>query len=817
MSTISDIRQAIRMLRRAPAVSLIAMLSIAIGAGAAAVVFAAVKAVLIEPLPYSQAESLVQIRTEFARGGSPRQDWVAWDDMQDVARDNRSFSGTGTYHYALFNLGGGPHSLPEAVYGLTVSAGVFPTLGVAPMLGRSILPEDTQLGRDREMILSYGLWVRRFQADPGVVGRMVRVNGHDCQIIGVMPPGFDFPMRLATSVSTPSRHMDFWAPLAVDPAQPHRDGTGYAAIARLRPGVSLEQARQDLAAIAARLAAAYPVSNRDRTLVAGRLRDRALGFAETGLVLLMAAASIFLLIGCANVANLLLARALARHREMAIRAALGAGRRRIARQLVTESCVLATLGGLAGYALSALAWRLLPAVAPMSIPRLDAARADAAVLAFTMAAAVVTGIAAGLAPAWRAGDQVLAAALRDAGGRGIAGAASSRFRSALLLSQIAVTVVLVVTGGSLAGSFVRLLRTDPGFHADRVLASIIVATGDRYRNHPEAQTLLFHRILDSVRALPGVESAGVVNPLPFSGDNTGGWVTATEAGVARPESQSVAEVDQVSAGYIETMGIPLLAGRQFREEDQEAGRDAAIVNDLAAARLWPAGNAVGSRICIDCAPGRPAQWKQVIGVVGSIRHAALDQPPGLEVYLAGGALSSADFLVVRSGRSFGELGQAIRRAVAAIDPDQPVFLSASMSTLIGDWLSDRRFIVTLLALTAWLALLLSAAGVYGVVSYVTSRRTQEIGVRMALGATPRQVHALIFGQGMRLAGLGMAAGLLVSVLLARVLRHWLAGLEGDNLGPAGIAVALVAATAALACWIPARRATRIDPVEALRQ
>jgi putative ABC transport system permease protein len=802
---------------RTPAVTLIAILSIAIGAGAASVVFAAVKAVLIEPFPYSHPEALVQIRTGSGRGASPRQDWVSWNDMQDVARENHSFTALGTYHYALFNLGGDPGSLPEALYGLYVSADVFPTLGVSPMLGRNILPEEAQPGRDREMILSYGLWVRRFQADPGAVGRVVEVNGHDCRIIGVMPAGFDFPMRLATTVSTPSGHMDFWAPEAVDPARTNRGSTGYGAIARLLPGTSLAQTHQDLSAIAARLAAAYPRTNENRSLQAGWLRDRTLGFAQTGLLLLMAAALVFLLIGCANVANLLLARTLARHREMAIRAALGAGRMRIVRQVVTESCVLASLGGLAAYALTAVAWRLLPAVTPMSIPRLADARADGTVFAFALLVSALTGIAAGLVPAWRAGALEPADALRESGARGTAGRSHNRFRSLLLLSEIVVTVVLVVIGGALTTSFVRLLRTDPGFDADHVLASIIVASGDRYLNHPEAQALLFRRILDSVRALPGVESAGTVHPLPFSGDNNGAWVTATDAGVARPETQSIAEVDTVSAGYLETMGVPLLQGRCFREEEMDPAREVAIVNDLAAARLWPGEDAIGKRICINCTPDRPAHWKQVIGVAGSIRHAALDRPPGLEVYLSGGALSTADFLVVRSHKPFAGLGREIRRAVASIDPNQPVFLSAGMSTLIGDSLSDHRFIVTLLAITGCLALLLSAAGVYGVVSYVTSRRTQEIGVRMTLGATPRQVHALVFRQGMGLAVLGIAIGLLTAMAVARVLRHWLAGFETDDPALIGMAVALVAATAAVACWIPAWRATRIDPIAALRQ
>jgi predicted permease len=805
------------LLGRTPAVTLISILITAIGVGAASVVYAAVKAVLIQPFPYFHPEALVQIRTDSGRGGNSRQDWVSRDDMEDVARESHSFTGIGAYHYALFNLGGHAGSLPEALYGLSISASVFPTLGVRPMLGRNILPEETQPGRDHEMILSYGLWVRRFQADPAVVGRIVQVNGHDCLIVGVMSAGFDFPMRLATTVSTPSGHMDFWAPLAIDPRQTHRDSTGYGAIARLRPGTSLSQAQQDLAVIAARLAREYPRTNTDRTLHAGWLRDRTLGFAQTGLQLLMAAALVFLMIGCANLANLLLARALARDRETAIRMALGAGRRRIVRQLLTESCVLGALGGLAGYVLSVLAWRLLPALTPTSIPRLAAARADAPVFVFAILVSLLTSIAAGLAPAWRAGAMESAGTLCVSGSRAVVGTSGNRVRSLLLLAEIAVTVVLVVIGGALTGSFVRLQRTDPGFDTDHVLASIIVASGDRYLQHPESQALLFRRILNAVRVMPGVESAGAVSPLPFSGDNNGALVTATEVGVARPETQQIAEVDQISDGYLETMGVRLLQGRFFREEEVDPARQVAIINDLAAALLWPGGNAIGRRICINCKPDEAPQWKQVIGVVSSIRHAALDQAPGLEVYLSGGALASADFLVVRSHRPFGRLEEAIRRAVAAIDPNQPVFLTAGMSKLIDDSLSERRFIMTLLSVTACLGLLLSAAGLYGVVSYVTSGRTREIGVRMALGATPRQIQLLIFRQSMRLAALGIVIGLITAVELARLLRHLLTGLEADDPALIGIAAALVAATAGTACWVPALRATRIDPVVSIRQ
>lgn len=804
-------------MRRAPAMTLIAVLSIALSIGATAVIFTAVEGVLIKPFPYARPDELVQLRNEFQYASQSVTDWVTWSDADEIARQNHSFTAVGVYHYALFNLAGEPGSLPEALYGLFVTDKVFPMLGVAPMLGRNILPEETRPGHDREMILSYGLWQRRFHSDPRVVGRTVVVNGHDCVIIGVMPPGFDFPMRLATTVNTPSHHMDFWAPESLHPVDRQHDaGAGWGAVARLRPGVTLTPARQDVAAISARLAREYPRTNEGLTIRVNRLRDRTLGFAGTGLILLLAAALVFLLIGCANVANLLLARALARQREVAVRSALGAGRMRLARQLITESCVLAAAGGLAGYGLAVLAWRVLPAIAPMSIPRLAAARPDAEVLVFTLALSILNGILFGLAPAYHVARTPIAERLRESGTRGMAGGGRSRLRSALVIAEVAVAVTLVIVGGMLTGSFVRLLRTDPGFDANRVLASIIIAADDRYIHDPAAHGLLFRRILNSVRGLPGIESAGTVDALPFSGENYGGFVTAREADAGERRRQLVAEVNRVSAGYLKTLGVRLLAGRWFREGEEDEARDVAIVNDRAAARLWPGQSALDNRICVNCQAGQPPNWKPVVGVVSTIYHSTLDRLPGLEVYLSSGSLPAAQFLVVRTDRPSGEIAQAVRRAVAAIDPRQPVFLSATMATLIGDSVSDRRFIMMLLAATGCLALLLAAAGVYGVVSYVTGRRTQEIGVRMALGAGSVRVLLLVFRQGMTLSAAGIGIGLLAVPAVVGALRHTLVGLEFASPALFWMALGLVTLTAAIACWIPARRATRIDPSMALR-
>jgi len=801
------LKPAIRLLTRTPSFTTVALLSIALTTGATSVVFTAVKSVLLDPMPYSNAARLVQLGAH-QKAAESHAAWISWSDIQDVARMNHSFASVAAYHYALFNLAADHSAPPEALYGLAVTANMFPMLGVSPLIGRNISAEEDQPGRNNVMILSYGLWTRRFHSDPGVLGRSVEVNGHQSTIIGVMPPGFDFPMRMATTVRTPSQHMDFWAPLGFDPAKQDRN-SGAGGVARLKPGVTIAQADEDVKAIGDILAREYPLSNKDRSLHAASLTDQTFGFARTGLLLLMAAALVFSLIGCANVANLLLARAFQRQREISIRLALGAGRARIARQLVIESCVLAVLGGLLGYAFTVLAWTLLPAVAPMTIPRLAAARADWSVFTFTLAVSLLNGILFGIVPALRASNRDPAQAL--IGARGSVGPARNLFRSALVSSEVALAVILVIIGGLLTGSFLKLLHTDPGFDRDHVLASIIIAAGDQYRTS-EQQGILFTKILDSVRTIPGVELAGTVDALPFSGENHGGLISLGES-----ETEQIAEIDRVSSDYLPAMGVALLEGRMFRPDDMEPSRDTAIVDEAAAATLWPGQSAIGKRLCLFCSNPQFRQWKQVVGVVKSARHATLNDAAGHNVYYAAGAPRVAQFLVVRAAHPTAALARSIRDAVAAIDPKQPVFLTATMSTLIGDSIADRRFIMTLLAVTGTLALLLAAAGVYGVVSYATSLRTAEIGVRMALGATPLQVHAMIFRQGMLLAGIGLAVGFVAALALARLLASILPGLASMNPPTIAVAAALVTTAAAIACLIPAHRATKVDPIQALRE
>jgi putative ABC transport system permease protein len=808
MRSIHDIRVAFRLSRRNLPTTAIALVSIAVGVAATAVVFVAIRSVLITPLPYSHPERLVQIRAEFGNTVHPSiVDWGFWNDADEIGRRTRTLESVAVYGNVIFDLAGDGFTPPEALYGLKVSANLFPTLGVKPMLGRSILPEEDVPEHANEMILSYGLWVRRFNSDRNIVGRNVQVDGHDCLVIGVMRPEFNFPLRRAAA-RTPSPYVEFWTPIRRQPVNPEG---AIGIVARLREGASLHDAQEDLAAISAEMTREFPATNRGRTLRLGLLRERMLGSAAKSLWLLLGAACVFLLIGCANVANLLLARGVARQREIAIRIAVGARNRDVLRQLLTESCVLALLGGIGGYALTAAAWKVLPALAPVSIPRLAAARADWPVLLFALAVAMFNGILFGMAPALRAAF-THPSTIRESRAGVVAGK-HDRLRSSLVISEVALAITLVVVGAQLTGKFIELLRTDPGFDADRLVAAVVAPL--RQRTH-ERWGLAYQRYLDAVRAIPGVTNAGTVDALPFSGENFGGFIATTDAQAMQPSTQVVAEIDDVSDDYLQTMGVHLIQGRWFNVGDMTESSAVAIISDAAARRLWPGQNPIGKHICVDCTPEKPNNWKQVVGVVSTVRHRSMDGAPDLNVYLSAGALEKAIFLVVRTDRTLAGFDNAIRRAIAAVDPNQPVFISESMRAFISDSIADRRFIMILLAITAALALLMSAAGVYGVVSYATSRRTQEIGLRMALGASRGNVHRLIFRQGFTAVFAGLVIGIGLTMVLLRVLRGMVTGLEVSNVATLLTSITVVSLAAAIACWLPARRAAKVDPMVALR-
>ncbi len=805
---VQDVRYGLRTMRRSPGFTVAAVLSISLGIAVTAVVFAAIKAVLINPLPYARPAELVQLRSEYPKMQEQSHgDFVIWNDTRELPRRTRTLESLGVYGNAVFDLAGEANAPPEALLGVRMTASLFPVLGVSPMLGRNLLPEEDQPGHRDVVILSHGLWVRRFHSDRSVVGRTVTFNGQGCLVIGVMPPDFTFPMRTEPA-RTPSPYMEFWAaPLKENP----NPDAAFRAIARLRPGVSLEDARQDLASISGALAHDFPTRNRDRILTLNFLSNRNVRSAGKALLVLMAAAVLFMLIGCSNVANLLLARGLKRQREMSIRLAIGAGRWRIARQLLTESCTLALFGGVGGYVLTAAAWKMLPALVPVNIPRLAAARADTAIFGFALALAITNGVLFGIAPTLHIAGSGNNIAWSGIGSRGAASSRHDRMRSLLVVAEVALSVMLVVIGGQVMVSFVRLVTTDPGFQADQVFASVVLPARERYPSR-EQRGLFYKRILDAVRVIPGVKSAGTVDALPFSGENHGGWVTSSDV----PDAERLeAEIDVTGGEYLQTMGIRLIEGRWFREEEMTESNDGAIVNTLVARRLWPGENAIGQRICVDCTPERPQNWKRVIGVVSSARHAALSEPDTGNVYLSANAMQAAAFLVMRTERPLGEMERATRRAVAAIDPNQPVFLSVSMRDLISDSVADRRFITFLLTITACLALAIAAFGVYGVISYTTASRTSEFGIRMAVGARPSDILALVFRQSFTTVAIGLAIGLGLALLGIRAMGGLLAGLGSGNSAFIWVAAGFVSVIAGFACWIPARRAMRVDPAIAL--
>jgi predicted permease len=752
-----DLLYAVRTLVwRTPAFTGIAICSIALGVAATAVVYTAIQAVLIKPLPYAHPDQLVQFRTDFSKEPwQARTDWIFWNDAQEILRRAQTLQSVGIYGMAVINLAGDQSTPPEALYGLRMSSSLFTTLGVSPILGRNILDDEDKPGRPKEMILSYGLWTRRFNADRNIVGQTVKIdNGEDCLVMGVMPPDFNFPLR-RQATRTPQPYVEFYTALRLNAADPNADKGALGGVARLRPGVTLRQAQQDLAAISNALSREFPATNRDRSLQMGLLWDRQLGVTRNALWFLMAAATMFLLIGCANVANLLLARGFARQREIAIRMAIGASRSRIFRQCLTESCMLAVVGGFGGYVLTAFSWQILPKLAPVTIPRLSTGRADGTVLAFAVVTALINGILFGMAPAIRAIRQERGISGCDLGSRGAASGKTDRIRGSLVIAEVAVSLTLVVIGGQLLWSFIDLARTDPGFQANRILGAVVLPHSGQYGT-PEERASAYKRFVDAVRALPGVESVGTVDALPFSGENHGGFLSLKEAPL--PSDQLVGEVDVVSSQYLPTMEIRLIEGRQFGEEDMNDSSGGVIVDQVAASRLWPGTSAIGKSVCVNCTPENPRNWKQVIGVVSSMRHFALDGPLQPNAYLSDGALERAQFLVVRTNGFTAELEKPMRKAIAAVDPRQPVLLSASMESLIADSVADRRFIMSLLAATACLALLMAAAGVYGVTLYTTSRRVQEIGIRMALGATPSNVLGLLFRQGFFTVGTGLSLG-----------------------------------------------------------
>jgi putative ABC transport system permease protein len=797
-----DIRFGLRTLARTPGTTLAALVALALGIGANTAIFSVVSGVLLEPLPYPEPDRLMSVMMKNPAAGFPRFT-VSPPDFEDFRRQNRTFEGMAASATGRFNLTGGER--PESLQGAAVSAGFFHILRMDPVLGQAFRPEDERPGGAKVVVLSDGLWRRRFGADRGIVGRGVLLDGEVYTVLGVAPPGMDYPAK-----------RDLWVPLAVDPKE-SRGGHYLRVVGRLKPGVSVERARTDLAEIAARLERQYPDSNTGWGTLVTPLAELEVEDVRMALLILLVFVGFVLLIAVADVANLLLARVAARDREIALRSALGAGRGRLVRQMLTETLLLFLAGGAVGLLLAAGGVRALVALDRQALPRSQEVHLDGRVLLFTLAVSLGAGLLCGLVPALVATGRRLGEALKE-GGRAVAGGVRGRLvRDGLVISQIALTLMLLVGAGLLIQSFIRLRSVDPGFRAEGVLTARMDLPPLKYPD--EKRQVAFYRALgERLRALPGVEEAGFLYPLPLSG---GGLVLAFNvAGRPAPPPNAVpnSNVRAASPGAMKALGISLKRGRLFDERDDLAAPKVLVINETLAAQVWPHQDPIGQRITFEDPEDPKTPWYTIVGVVGDVHHDSLSKTPGAEAYWSQLQSPITGALLVLRGRGNpARFAGAVRAAVAEVDPDLPLDKVQPMTEVVEASLAQSRFKAVLLTLFAALALVLAMVGVYGVISYSVAQRTHEIGIRMALGAQAGQVLRLVVRQGMILVLIGLALGLVGAWYASRFLAGQIYGLSAtDPLTFAAVPLGL-AAVALVANYLPARRATRVDPLDALRQ
>jgi putative ABC transport system permease protein len=809
-----DLRYGLRLLARSPGFTAIALLTLTLGIGATAAIFSVVEAVLLRALPYRDPQRLVSVFEDSSATGFPRNtpapgNYADWKAQTGIFEDAAAAAEYGRWH--VFNLtgdtGAGAND-PEKLEGATVTRNLFSVLGAKPVLGRVFLPEEDRPGGPRVVLINHGLWQRRFAGDPAIVGRAIVLNGERYTVVGVMPANFAYP----------STHADIWTPMAFTTEQLTERGSHYLeVVARLRPGVTLAQANAGLDVLCKRSARAHPGTNGQvRRFFAEPLQDTYTQGARTGLIVLMAAVGFILLIACANIANLLLARATGRHREMAVRTALGAARTRIVRQILTESLLLAAGGGLFGMLLADWCFNFLKNLIPVDLSRTVSLSLDPGVLAFTVAISLATSFLFGLAPSMHASRIDLNAALKAAG-RGNTGAGRGMLRNSLVVGEVALSLILLVGSGLLLESFARLRGLDPGFRVDHVLTVRVDASITRYGDFTK-RSQFFARVLERVRALPGVQSAGLTSALPLTWDGgTNGFVIADSA--RRPDAGWDANNRVVSPGYFETMRIPLRRGRLFEEGDGKDAPPVAIVNETMARKFWPNQDPLGKRFKLG-EPGDSTPWLRIAGIVGDVRQMHLSDPPRQEMYFpywqAKDNWMVPRDLVIRSSGDPLALVNAVRQAIWSVDKDQPVSSAMALGGVLSRELAPRRIQTATMGAFALLALILACIGVYGVLSYLVTQRTREIGVRVALGASASDIFRGVAGHGLTLAGLGICAGLAGALALSRLLNSLLFGVTaGDPLTYAG-ATATFALVALLACYFPARRAARVDPMITLR-
>jgi putative ABC transport system permease protein len=789
-----DLRYGVRMLLKHPGFTFIAVLTLALGIGANTAIFSIVNAVLLRPFPYQAPERLVILRERVSGGGagfSPSYpnfaDWRAQNTVcssMAAVRQNESFNLTGTGE-------------PERLQGRLVSAEFFSTLGIEPLLGRDFLAEEDRPGATPAAILSYGLWQRRFDEDPGIIGKQLTLNNQSFTVIGITPANFQFWAEA-----------DITVPIGLSAQRFRLRGAdpGADVVARLKPDVSQEQAETGLNMIAARLEEQYPKSNKGRRVRVTPLHERFVGDVRQPLLILLGAVGLVLLIACANVANLMLVRASARQKEMAMRVALGAGRWRIIRQLLTESVLLAALGAAFGILLAHWGTSFIAGHLPDGIPRLQEAQVDAPALVFTLAVSLVTGLLFGLAPALQASRPNLTEGLKE-GDRGSSGR-RQRLRSLLVVGEVALTLTLLVGAGLLIQSFRRVLQVDPGFNTQNLLTMQLSV------NNSDVQQVanFFEQLQQNVRNLPGVKSVAVSDGLPFGMANYPGFIIE---GRPEPDNKGSGLRYSVSPDYFRTMGIELIKGRLFTAEDTRDSPLVAVINEVLAQRYFPNEDPIGKRL----KHGPTSPSLEIVGIVRHVEHYKLDGQKSVQPQFYTNFNQNSARLINLLTRTDGDpvhLASTVRAQVAALNKDQAVFNVRTMEQIVAQSVAPRRFSMLLLTVFAVVALALASMGIYGMMSYVVARRTREIGVRMALGAQSGDVLRLVIGQGMKLALAGVALGLVASVALTRTMKNLLFGVSATDPATFVAIALLLVLVALLACWIPARRATKVDPQVALR-
>ncbi len=819
-----DLRYGARTLVKKPGFTLIAIITLALGIGANTAIFSIINAVLLQPLPYPDAQRLVLISENFSERGLIRI-IVSAPEYLDYRDRSQSFEHVAAFRRQSFTLTGAGEA--ELLRGAVSSTNLIATLGVKPALGRAFLPGEDQPGAGQVVVLSHRLWLRRFGADPRVIGQKLTLNNSAFEVVGVMPPGFQFP--------SPA---ELWAPITfTNELLGQRQGPrNLTVLARLKPENSLQAAQTEMNTLARQLQEMYPEvypAGIGWSVTVTSFRDQVVGGVRRALWVMLGAVTFVLLIACANVANLLLARAAAREREMAIRAALGAGRGRIVRQLLTESVALALIGGSLGVLIALWGVDALLTLNPNVLPSTANVTINATVMTFTLIVSLLTGVGFGLAPALTASKSDLTGALKESGRSGAGRLGRFGLRNALVVLEVALSLVLLVGAGLLIRSFWRVQAVDPGFRAENVLTIGIALPQAKYPDKQQVANF-YQQVLSQVERLPGVQATGVIAGLPLGGSSsTWGFTTEANPQPARLEEVLEATNRVASPGYFRAMGIPLRRGRDFTAQDNESAPNVVIINETMARRFWPNEDPIGKRIKLPSPePQRTwdGRWLTIIGVVGDVRADGLESEANPEMYLAylqnpwrgmpsrsymtlvGRAMS----LVARSSVDPTSLAAAIREAVAAVDKDQPVTAVATMESLMALSGSARRFNLLLLGLFATVALVLAAVGLYGVMSYGVSRQTHEIGIRMALGAQAGAVLRSVVWQGMRLVAIGLACGLAAAVALARFMDTLLFGVSATDPLTFAVIALLLTAVALLACWIPARRATKVDPMIALR-